>query len=311
VTRATSGSETLTVHVPFRIVKRGGRKAIHLPADAPQHRETDNTLIKALARAFRWKRMLDSGEFATLTELAAHERIAPSYMTRVLRLTLLAPDIVEAILDGKQGPAVTLARALEAFRERHPAVEFLSRDGYRSDLISWLISGDLECALLSTTQDLLNMQTRDISTEALVVVGHRSTLADRDHVRGNELAGFQLVLPSRYKSMRNLIDAQFGLQGLVLRPQLEIDSLQSLLHVTLRPGWLSIIPPMALSSELFGGALRSVALVEPVIRRKVVVAWQRHKTLSAPVHGFIDILSEILAGIPGVEIPGRDAEARD
>ncbi|GAA0500816.1 MULTISPECIES: LysR family transcriptional regulator [Pigmentiphaga] len=204
-----------------------------------------------------------------------------------------------------------MARALEAFRERHPAVEFLSRDGYRSDLISWLISGDLECALLSTTQDLLNMQTRDISTEALVVVGHRSTLADRDHVRGNELAGFQLVLPSRYKSMRNLIDAQFGLQGLVLRPQLEIDSLQSLLHVTLRPGWLSIIPPMALSSELFGGALRSVALVEPVIRRKVVVAWQRHKTLSAPVHGFIDILSEILAGIPGVEIPGRDAEARD
>ena len=115
MTRATSGSETLTVHVPFRIVKRGGRKAIHLPADAPQHRETDNTLIKALARAFRWKRMLDSGEFATLTELAAHERIAPSYMTRVLRLTLLAPDIVEAILDGKQGPAVTLARALEAF----------------------------------------------------------------------------------------------------------------------------------------------------------------------------------------------------
>ena len=49
MTRATSGSETLTVHVPFRIVKRGGRKAIHLPADAPQHRETDNTLIKALA----------------------------------------------------------------------------------------------------------------------------------------------------------------------------------------------------------------------------------------------------------------------
>lgn len=115
MTRAAPNSETLTVHVPFRIVKRGGRKAIHLPADAPQHRETDNTLIKALARAFRWKRMLDSGEFATLTELAAHERIAPSYMTRVLRLTLLAPDIVEAILDGHQGPDVTIARLIEPF----------------------------------------------------------------------------------------------------------------------------------------------------------------------------------------------------
>ena len=72
-------------------------------------------LVKALARAFRWKRMLESGEFATIAELAERERIAPSYMTRVLRLTLLAPDIVEAILDGKQGPEMTLARVLEPF----------------------------------------------------------------------------------------------------------------------------------------------------------------------------------------------------
>jgi len=59
--------------------------------------------------------MLESGEFATIAELAEREGIAPSYMTRVLRLTLLAPDIVEAILDGKQGPEVTLARVLEPF----------------------------------------------------------------------------------------------------------------------------------------------------------------------------------------------------
>ena len=59
--------------------------------------------------------MLESGEFATIAELAEREGIAPSYMTRVLRLTLLAPDIVEAILDGKQGPEVTLARMMEPF----------------------------------------------------------------------------------------------------------------------------------------------------------------------------------------------------
>jgi DNA-binding IscR family transcriptional regulator len=59
--------------------------------------------------------MLESGEFATIAELAEREGIAPSYMTRVLRLTLLAPDFVEAILDGKQGPEVTLARVLEPF----------------------------------------------------------------------------------------------------------------------------------------------------------------------------------------------------
>ena len=115
MTHGTPIPETVTLHVPFRVVKRGGRKEMQLPEGAAHKRRTDNTLVKALARAFRWKRMLESGEFATIAELAEREGIAPSYMTRVLRLTLLAPDIVEVILDGKQGPEVTLARVLEPF----------------------------------------------------------------------------------------------------------------------------------------------------------------------------------------------------
>jgi hypothetical protein len=113
MTRATPIPDTVTLHVPFRIVKRGGRKEMQLPEGAAPPRGTDSTLVKALARAFRWKRMLESGEFATIAELAEREGIAPSYMTRVLRLTLLAPVIVEAILDGKQDPHVTLARLMK------------------------------------------------------------------------------------------------------------------------------------------------------------------------------------------------------
>jgi hypothetical protein len=114
VTRATMIPETITLHVPFRVVKRGGRKEMVLPPGvSTQRARVDNTLVKALARAFRWKRMLDSGEFATMAELARREGIAVSYLTRILGLTLLAPDIVEAILDGRQGPEVTLVRVLE------------------------------------------------------------------------------------------------------------------------------------------------------------------------------------------------------
>ena len=115
MTRGAPIPETVTLHVPFRIVKRGGRKEMRLPEGATQPRRTDNTLVKALARAFRWKRMLESGEFASISELAENEGIAFTYMARVLRLTLLAPDIIETILDGKQGPEVTLARVLEPF----------------------------------------------------------------------------------------------------------------------------------------------------------------------------------------------------
>ena len=120
MTRSTPIPETVTLHVPLRVVKRGGRKEMQMPEGAQQPRRTDSALIKALARAFRWKRMLESGEFATIAELAEREGIASSYMNRVLRLTLLSPEIVEAILDGTQGPEVTLARLLERFTQEWP-----------------------------------------------------------------------------------------------------------------------------------------------------------------------------------------------
>ncbi len=116
MTHGTPVPETVTLHVPFRIVKRGGRKEMVLPSNTPEGAarpfKPDSPLVKALARAFRWKRMLDSGEFATIAELAEREAIASTYVSRVLRLTLLPPDIVEAVLDGSQGPEVTLARLL-------------------------------------------------------------------------------------------------------------------------------------------------------------------------------------------------------
>jgi len=115
MTRGTLIPETVTLHVPFHIVKRGGRKEMQMPEGATQPQRMDNTLVKALARAFRWKRMLESGEFATIAELAEREGIAPSYMTRVLRLTQLEPGIIEAVLEGRQSSDVTLARLMEPF----------------------------------------------------------------------------------------------------------------------------------------------------------------------------------------------------
>ena len=78
-----SGTDTVTLHVPFRVAKRGGRKEMQLPESAAQPRRTDSALIKAMARAFRWKRMLEAGEFVTIapkggSELEAEDPRAPS-----------------------------------------------------------------------------------------------------------------------------------------------------------------------------------------------------------------------------------------
>jgi hypothetical protein len=107
--------QTLTVVIPLSVKKRGGRKAIITPNVLEIERRQDITLIKAVARAFRWRRMLEEGRFATLTELADAEKINRSYLCRILRLTLLAPDIVEAILDGRQAEGMTLPRLMEPF----------------------------------------------------------------------------------------------------------------------------------------------------------------------------------------------------
>jgi hypothetical protein len=128
MSRAKPVPETVTVHIPFRLVKRGGRKEMQMSDGASSQRKIDNTLIKALARAFRWKRMLESGEFTTIAELAEHEGIAPSYLTRVLRLTLLAPVIVEAILDGTDAPELTLALLMEPFPLEWEAQRWLLAD---------------------------------------------------------------------------------------------------------------------------------------------------------------------------------------
>ncbi len=113
---------TIAVHVPLTIRRRGGRKVLIAPATdhansaaCPRLPRIDDALVKALARAHRWRRMLESGQFATVTELAHRERIARSYLCRVLRLTLLSPAIVEAILDGQNGEEFDLPRLLKPF----------------------------------------------------------------------------------------------------------------------------------------------------------------------------------------------------
>lgn len=104
--------QTLTVRVPLRLHSRGGRKVVLTPAGgaawAPRQTRVDNALVKAIARAHRWRRMLEGGVYASTTELATAEKINQSYLCRVLRLTLLAPDIVESILDGQQHNALQL-----------------------------------------------------------------------------------------------------------------------------------------------------------------------------------------------------------
>jgi hypothetical protein len=113
--RGTLELGTLTIRIPIRLQRRGGRKLIMTPEGAamptPKPRR-DETLVKVLVRAHRWRRKIESGQVKSITDLAEQEGVSVAYVCRLLPLTCLAPDVVEAILDGRQPKGLRLAEML-------------------------------------------------------------------------------------------------------------------------------------------------------------------------------------------------------
>jgi hypothetical protein len=136
--------DTLTTRVPIRLQRRGGRRLIMMPEGAaiptPKPRR-DETLIKALVRAHRWRRRIESGQARSVTDLAEQEHVTVAYVCRLLPLTCLAPDLVEAILDGRQPKGLRLAELLGRSRTEPSALlAFKSIAGGRTQ--KWRFNGE-------------------------------------------------------------------------------------------------------------------------------------------------------------------------
>lgn len=118
-----------TTEIPMSFRIRGGKTVMVLPdgsrAVARREATVDNTMVKVLARGFRWQRLLYDGTYATIEDMAAAEKINPSYISRLMRLAYLSPTIVEAILDGRHPAHLTMKDLMEPFpldwkeQERH------------------------------------------------------------------------------------------------------------------------------------------------------------------------------------------------
>jgi hypothetical protein len=107
--RTSTDGRTVTVHIPIAFRQRAGRKQIVGPPGSvpwtPAPR-IDTALLKAIVRAHRWREMLENGECPSAADLAKAEKVNDSYLSRVLRITLLAPEIIEAIVAGQQPPTL-------------------------------------------------------------------------------------------------------------------------------------------------------------------------------------------------------------
>lgn len=111
-----STATSITVRVPLAIRNRPGRKTVLTPTTegvAPVTTRADPALVKTLARAFRYQKLLDEGRYASISEMAEAERIDRGYLGSLLRLTLLAPDLVEALLNGRGSPELNVPQLMQ------------------------------------------------------------------------------------------------------------------------------------------------------------------------------------------------------
>jgi len=118
------GGVRITTFVPFHFKKRGIKKVIVAPEGVSQPiavtdtpvltPEQDRPLLKALGRGIYWQQLIDNGTVASGTEIAERECIHRSTVNDLLRLALLAPDIVQAAYEGRLPRAVSLEAILRA-----------------------------------------------------------------------------------------------------------------------------------------------------------------------------------------------------
>ena len=110
----TRDGDCIVVHIPMKFKKRGGRKEIIVPAGyenkTPTQQQTQSALVMAIVRGHIWRGLLESGRVQTIAQIARANGVNGSYVGRILDLTLLAPDIIGAILDGREPSGLSLAR---------------------------------------------------------------------------------------------------------------------------------------------------------------------------------------------------------
>jgi len=104
-----SAPSSMRVFIPLTIRKRNGRPKIVPPADVvPDTGGVDPHVLKAIAKAWSWRRKLESGAFGTMSDVAEAENVTPPYVGRMLKLAYLAPVVLEKLLVGRVPPAASI-----------------------------------------------------------------------------------------------------------------------------------------------------------------------------------------------------------
>lgn len=193
----------------------------------------------------------------------------------------IPPSIVHGIL-----PDV-----LSKFHAAHPRLQLSVFEGYSAHLKERTLQGELDFAILSEFENDERLRCKAMFSEELrVVLSDREDQFSED-ICGRHLQSFKLILPTARNLIRILIDTELDKEGLTLQPEIEIDSLSTVIALVERPGWATVLPASGLSRVGAGSTLRSLRLVEPHIARTMVAVSPKLKPPPAAAGVFLEAIS--------------------
>ncbi|TWT13663.1 LysR family transcriptional regulator [Reyranella sp. CPCC 100927] len=186
-------------------------------------------------------------------------------------------------------------RVLIDYHKAHPEMQILAHEGYTANLVEWLVRGVLDLAIISFIEGDRRLKLQPLIAEELVLVASGDTKVRGNVVPCANLDKFKLVLPSSQNLTRILMETELERAGLTLSSAMETDSLTTVFALLRNPGWATILPASAVSTPNVRRGLKVMRLVEPVLRRTLVIATLPNKVMSDAENVFIDRLKAAFA----------------
>lgn len=189
-----------------------------------------------------------------------------------------------------------LLRTIEEFIARYPAVKLTVSEGYTVTLMDWVLAGQLDFAIVNRPTGKLTLASGPILTDEFVLAtGTAAKTRLPARVRFKELARQKLVLPSRRHSLRAILEDHAEAQGLMLDPQLELDSITGITEIVARGDFATVLPSTTIANSLGAGALRAHRIVSPRVVRDLIYVHHPRRPLSLAAGMLKDALSSTLA----------------
>jgi LysR family transcriptional regulator, nitrogen assimilation regulatory protein len=189
----------------------------------------------------------------------------------------------------------TLAASSAKIAARYPEIQLLICEGYTDTLIDWVVSGELDVAIINMPQRKLPLTARHILDEEMMLArGTANKMPLSKTVSFKRLESLDLVIPSRRHGLRMVLDNAAAAAGIILKPRLEIDTLSAVCEIVAATELVTVLPGIALNPLLSAGRIRAQVISRPAISRSVSWVTNPRRIVSGAAAAVVEIISDDL-----------------